>query len=277
MNWYNWAILAIDERDYVVWKIDWLDINKLPVIDSGVNSYNQLEYSDSYWNCLCTLYASIWMVADNAKYKFTWTERQELCKLRIKESDFDINVWWYIVTWNNIVRNYLKKKWVKLIQYRVSTKNNDFKILLNKWYRINIWLTIWETFLEDMQDNGILNKVNFWKSKYGHSTTIKKIWNNYIIDNYDWKLKYNQVEISDLQALIDNWVIFEWAYLQIIDENNLKLKLKQKIMNDIKIESAKLFVAREWKYTNWENPQNNITREEVWAILERVLSNNWLK
>jgi hypothetical protein len=48
-------------------------------------------------------------------------------------------------------------------------------------------------------------------------------------------------------------------------------------MNDIKIEWAKLFVAREWKYTNWERPQDNITREEMWAILERVLSNNWLK
>lgn len=277
MIWYNWALLATDERDYVVWNIEWLNIDKLPNVKSVINSYNQLEYSDIYWYCLCTLYAPIWMAADNSWYKFSWTEREQLCKLRTEESDFDPSAWWYLSIWNNVVRKYLKDKWVDLIQYRISTKTDDFKTILNKWYRINIWLTIWETFIEDMQDNGILNKVSFWKATYWHSTTIKKIWNNYIIDNYDWEFKFNKVEISDLQWLIDNWVIYEWAYLQIIDENNLKFKIKQKIMNDIKIESAKLFVAREWKYTNWERPQDNITREQMWAILERVLSNNWLK
>jgi hypothetical protein len=46
-------------------------------------------------------------------------------------------------------------------------------------------------------------------------------------------------------------------------------------MEAIKLESAKAFVKR--GHTNWERPQENITREEMWAVLERVLVANNLK
>lgn len=265
----NWAILDYDERDFILGG----EIS-LPDILSPTYEYNQLEWKDEYGYCLCTIYAPIWVVSDNTNITITGKQRKELVEQRYNLPDFDANVWWLLSEGINITRKYYKSIWYKVSSLRINTKEDLFN-LLDKWYRVNIWMIVKDDFIEDTQKDWILNSTPIWNPKYGHSTSIKKIWDNFIIDNYKWTHTYNKILINDLQNLIDEWIIYEWAFVLFLDKSNIINNKKKQLMEDIKLESAKAFVSR-W-YTNWERPQDNITREEMWAIFERVLIANNLK
>ena len=212
----NGAILELDDRD---WIAGWEDVSLdgLPTIKTPDNEYNQNEFASEYGYCLCTLYRAIWVVADNCWISFNETQRKELAKLRYNSYDFKPEVGGYIAEWLNIVRKYTAKD---LAQYRFSVTDSIFNTLLDKWYRINIWISVWETYLKDRQDNWQLDQVSFGKTKYWHSTTIKKDGANYIIDNYKWKYKWNKIKVGKLQELIDGKIIFPYAY--IITNKNMQ-------------------------------------------------------
>ena len=215
------------------------------------------------------------MYADNINIDITENERKQLATRRVNLPDFDKNVWGYLSEWINDIRKFYKEKWLPISSIRINTWSEDFKKVLDKGYRINIWMVIKDDYIKDTQEDWILNNTPKGTTKYGHSTTIKKIGDNYILDNYKGVLNYNKIKVNNLQDLIDKWIIYEWAYLLFVDENEKILQIKKQIMSMIKLESAKKFVAR--GYTDWTKPELPITREEFWAIMERVLVANNLK
>jgi hypothetical protein len=267
MNWYNWALLVTDERDFIAgWNID---ISDFPIIKSATpNEFNQQEFALAYWYCLCTNYAPIWMLADNTWLVLNTKQRQDTVELRAKMADFNPKTWGYLSEWVKNIQQYARTLWEKVSYVRVSTKTQDFWDLYNKGYRINIWITVWETFLSDAQDNGRLDQISFWPAKFGHSTTIRKMDKDNIIDNYKDVLKYNIYSVKDLKALIDNWTIYEWAYVIFVDKEDLITNTKNKIMEEITLQGAKD------AFTNWfwngERPKEVALREEVASMIEKM-------
>ena len=156
----NSALMVTDERDFIAW---WnIDIDSLPDINWDIHDLNQLEFKDQYWNCLCTVYWPEWVLLDNTTIELTEAQRNELAGLRYNASDFDPKVWGYLSEWVNITRNYAKSLWYKISSVSIETSSDELFTLLNKWYRINIWIYIKEKYLEESQDDWILEVWDLW-------------------------------------------------------------------------------------------------------------------
>lgn len=271
MEWFNGCLFSVDERDFLLgWDIN---INDLPNITTSTYEYNQLEWKDEFWYCTCTIYAPIWIVSDNANRVLTDKQRKELVTERVNLPDFNPNVWWYLSEWINITRKYYKSLWYKVSSLQVNVKTDLIK-LLDKGYRVNIWMIVKDDFIVDSQKDWILNNLPKWNSKYWHSTSVKKIKDSYIVDNYKWTHTYNKILLKDLQGLIDDWVIYEHAYILFLDKQDIILNFKNKLMEDIR-QSAKDFINR--GYMKAENMKQPITKEDMATIFERVLVANNLK
>lgn len=224
-----WAILEVDERDYLLWwdNSSVISIDELPQLNGSQYEYNQLEYKQDYWSCLCTCYASIWMYSNNNNLKIDWETRLNLVKDRVAQPDFNKNTWGYLAVGVNRVVNYFNNG----IVYRIS--KNDIKKLLNKWYTINIWLYVWNDLNSVAQDKEITaDEISLVKDKkYWHSTLIK--WDSRQ-NSYVWLKENNITKIDDLDKFINSWFVFDWAYLIVSNKtirdyfNNL-LNTKSKL------------------------------------------------
>jgi hypothetical protein len=71
-----------------------------------------------------------------------------------------------------------------------------------------------------------------------------------------------------LKALIDNWTIYEWAYVIFVDKEDLITNTKNKIMEWITLQGAKDALTN-W-FWNWERPTETASREEVATMIERM-------
>lgn len=254
----NWCILDYDERDFIAGGD--FNIETLPTITTNTNEYNQNEYANQYWHCLCTLYASVWVYSDNLNTSVDNWQRLELTKIRSSMKDFDKNIWWYLSEWINCVRKYFSVQSI-----RVNKK--DFKKILDKWYRLNIWISVKDDYLEDIKD-WVLNSTPKWNTKFWHSTTLKKINDNYIVDNYKDVFKHNKISVNNIDEFINSNVVFEWGYLIFSDSDNRILQIKKNIMSNIKLESArKAFELWIWNWKDWDK---QVTREEASAMLYRL-------
>ena len=267
----NWAILSVDERDFIAWGN--IDLSKLPNISTKTNEYNQLEFEAMYGRNLCTVYWPIWVVADNYS-TLTKEERRELSDKRYNMSDFNPAIWWYLHEWVNATRQYCKSKWINISSARIEVWSKDFYDLLDKGYRINIGMSIKEKYLSEIL-NWILDTAELGRRKSGHSLWIKKVWDNYLIDNYKNKLPHNKIKLTVLKELIANRTIYRWSYLLWVDRDNLIDKKKKEIMENINIEEAKeAFLKWIW---NWERATEPVSREEAATMIMRAVEKyrNW--
>jgi hypothetical protein len=66
----------------------------------------------------------------------------------------------------------------------------------------------------------------------------------------------------------DFWLLYPSKYSLFDKEDNTILLYKKKLMEDIKLESAKKAVEN-W-FFSWERPQDKATREETASMVERM-------
>ena len=260
MQWLNWAVFSISNKDVLLGWDSVVMAKDFKSINTNTIEYNQIEFKDQFWYCLCTAYAPMWVVSDNILIPLTEEQRKQIVKLRTSESDFNPKIWWLLNTWVDVVRRYLKSIWHNVNSYRINTKSNDFWELLDKWYRINIWINVKEWFYEDAQDNWVLDKFPIWAQEYWHSTSIKKIWDNYIVDNYKWVYKYNTFKLQDLKELIDKWIVFTWAYVLYNDKNLL--------INDLIMSFYKTIF-------NTENPTGSKVFNDLNGAVSKCIKADW--
>lgn len=255
----NWSLFIENDLDFKAGNI--FNIDELPDIKTDTAELNQREFSDEYWNSLCTLYGILWSAYDNV-WKLTKNDEYELCRIRYWMDDFDRNTGGWLYKWVDAVRNYYKSKWYKNItSITIPVWNYDFWKALDKWYRLNIWMHVKEWYLQAI-DDWILNIDELWKNnKYWHSLSIKKIWDNFLIDNYKWILKYNIIKIEDFKKFISEWIIFKYAYLIYNPERDME----KEIRDNINLERAKkAFDEKIWNWLEWDK---SATREEVAAMV----------
>lgn len=263
---YNGAIFADDEMIYKIGgevNIDTLPILH-PLSEDNLTELNQNEFADELWYALCTIYAPMGVLSDNAYINITEKQRLELARKRSEQPDFNKNVWWYMSVGVETAASIDDK----LEMLKVSTKTQHFFSLLGKNYRINIGFNVrenWNSIIKDW----IISKEDIdklWKRVTWHSTSIVKIWDKYyIVDNYKGVKTYNIIELEVLQKMIDDNIIYEWAYIIFLNTNNLKEKMKEEILENIKLLRAKeAFKLWIWNWLDWNNA---VTREETAAMI----------
>lgn len=255
----NWSLFIENDLDFKAWNI--FNIDELPDLNTKTNELNQRKYSAEYGNSLCTLYWALWSAYDNI-FSLSADDEYKLCWMRYNMDDFDRNTWWWLYKWVDLVRKYYKSKWYNYItSITIPVWNYDFWKALDKWYRLNIWMKIKEWHIDAIND-WILNIEELWKAnKYWHSLSIKKIWDNYLIDNYKWILKHNIIKIEDFKKFISEWIIFKYAYLIYNPERDMT----KEIRDNINLERAKkAFDEKIWNWLDWDKPA---TREEVSAMV----------
>jgi hypothetical protein len=107
-------------------------------------------------------------------------------------------------------------------------------------------------------------------------------WHSIILNGYSYKTKQFRIKQSydrwDSGHQFLNFSDFGLLYpskYSLIDSPDPIITYRQKLMDNISIDAAKDFFKR--GYTNWERPKDPITREEAWALLERIIVGNNLK
>lgn len=263
---YNGAIFADDEMIYKIGGE--VNIDTLPTLhplsEDNITELNQNEFADELWYALCTVYAPMGMLSDNTYIDITEKQRLELARKRSEQPDFNKNIWGYISVGVEIVASINNK----LEILKVSTKTQHFFSLLGKNYRINIGLNIKESW-NSITGDWVISMMDIdklWKRITWHSTSIVKIWDKYyIVDNYNGVKTYNIIELEVLQKMIDDDIIYEWAYIIFLNTNNLKEKMQEEILNSIKLLRAKeAFKLWIWNGLDWKDVA---TREETAAMV----------
>lgn len=225
-----------DDRDFIMsWEMEFLNkINPYQTIWE-FNQRNKYIHRSS-----CSIFSSMWTIMYNTDKKFTQEDVEEYSSKAIND--------WIVVPWvgayfNKAVK-YIAKQF-DLIYYRIDVKSDLFKKWLDNKRAFACWMYFPKEMVIDSQDDWIIQGSDFPK-KQGHwIVMIQKEWENYFINSYYWKLKYNRHKIENFEKLVDNGVIFWKAYI-LLD--------KKDIMNQIDKDIELVEQAYELWITN--NKQN---------------------
>lgn len=264
---YNWAKDYVDERNYsyseVVWSLVW-DSKDFVLLEDW-ESQNQYK---SWYNMWCVYFAS--SMHDNNINRRDWIKDRsfwwELCDSSKTRSSIH---WDYIINWPKL----LKSLW--LIEWYVNISSFDEMIdCLNRSMPVHTWSNQinWTKTNNSKDKKAIIWK---WSWHCFHIIWYNKSWNikferKHIIPN-------NCFIIKDSSDMFDFWYFYIWfediwvlfdSKFTFINDTKILLNYKNKIMENIKLESSKK--AFELWIWNWENPSMNITREEAAAMIYRM-------
>lgn len=275
-NIYTWAILdenTTSINDYILWWDSDLSskIDNLPQNKFEIKEYNQwAEYESRNF---CTIYSAMWMLSDLKGIKFTNEQILEVWRLWVANWWLDPDVWWYLYKAIDEVRNWWNKNNPndKIISFRLKVTDPEFQELMDLWYSCQIWYKTSTELYNDSQDDWIVEWNNFPK-KWWHAVR-SRIWKIKIVDNYFWKKKYNQYTIKQVQSLIDNWIIFNEAYV-FLNYNNMAIPWITDLPENSPFAEAmtKMYnkgaIKGFWDWT--VRPNQSLTRWEFSLILNRL-------
>lgn len=205
----TWCIFEEDTETPIFWGVWFIDLDKLPNITWWIYEYNQLEFVDDFWYCLCTAYWAIWAISSNDNKEIEEYLRYSIMKARTKVR-FNPKEWWYLKDWADIVADFT---W--WLSYQIPKQR--IKEFLDKWYRVSFGMYVWNDYKNYTQD-WILTDEEILKikdTKFWHCLTMK---NNLIIDNYKWVLQDNTTEVDNIDKFINSWFVYDTAYLIIWEE-----------------------------------------------------------
>jgi hypothetical protein len=264
---FNAGLDLYDERNYPYSEVAWT--NKVTpdfvVNDDGII---QDQYKDWY-NMWCVYYSV--SMHDNFLNLKDWVEERskgsELCD---ESETWSPTQWDYLINWPKLIKRKGLIKWyaqVKSLEdaYTALADGNQISTWSNKinWRLTRTWdyyaqgnSWAWHAFT-------IIgyNRTNEYKEKEGRRIPPMCF---IVKDSSNWfNAWYFYIKIEEFNSILYN------TKLTFINNTDLIDNYKKRVMEQIKLDSAKLFFLL-W-LTNWERPQENITREEVMAMNYRVI------
>jgi len=211
-QWFYGAIHKEDPRDYKLGGDTGIEIPE--AFNTETHEYNQLEFSKIFWNNLCTLYWPTGSLSDLIGRFIEWADREELCKKRTSEDDWDASIGGYWVVWVNCVRHWWNDANPNNQIRQFNLTKEQFMEALIKGHRPIIGYRGNSAYNLDASD-GVLDSVDIWKTTYGHFTTVKFIDGEFVVDNYKWVKTHNTYKIADFEAFIDSDITFPSYYLYL--------------------------------------------------------------
>lgn len=252
----NYAMDRIEDTDYDIETLLWA-VEELPksVMLSDDEVQNQ-RYSDPY-GCVFFAWSSISNTMNYINKEDSRISWAKLCDIAINAWYLDPNVWAYVSTSPRLLRDLelISAYWlcktiddVKLSLYHkkpVQTWSNSIDWNATKWNN-NVavrWSSYWHSFFICWYDEEYLICENsYWENEF---------------DKWYFYIKYSDFDL-----------LFNSKYT-MTDTKWADTLYKEKVRSEINLEDAKKFYDR--GFTNWLNPTENITREEVWATMERMI------
>ena len=147
-------------------------------------------------------------------------------------------------------------------------KNNALvKKVLDKRYTICTWYDWNSKYNNDIDDNGVLNGVEFWKRTYGHA--VNAIWwintPSRIKDNYYETAKYNiygvEHEFSEIPCFFNKWYVFTKVKEDNLERIKKLNEMRTKILNWKEINSELRHLSDSKYHQNKLHDMNDFYRD----------------
>jgi len=187
--------------------------------------YQQTEVS----SVSCTVHAAMGAFTDQTGNVFDLPNRQAVWNIALA-GGADPLVGWSVAKAVDVVRKYANTLWgLKMMSFRVEVGSKEFFQALDQGYSIVTGFNGSTAYEVDRRD-GILDKVVFGRTLYGHSVRIcKDMDGNFtlVVDNYPKTSKWNNYKIdrSHFDKLIANNVFFRGGYVFVLKEDWEKMNV----------------------------------------------------
>jgi len=226
----NWTIFDPQKSDWVFKK--WVKILK------PQHSYQELR--KTFWQYpvsknSCSIHGVFSMVANTFNVDFTLEERKaiwaEAKKLWASDS------WgWRFSKAIKLVRKWCSEN--KGLEFNYfAIQKEEFKKYALLWFPIYWGIKIKEWSTRDkLKDGYVWDDVeSYWDTKLWHALIFPIIdWEFWMVDNYPWKTKYNEVKFRNLEKLLAIWFFFDVGYIccrtdEVVRNGYNRLTLIEKI------------------------------------------------
>lgn len=218
----EWGLIEkYDSRDYFLGWENKTFINKFNPYQK-LQEFNQMN--ETIHRNSCTIFGWMWSVGYNSWIKFTQHEVEKASQRAIDDWVVDPNYWATFIGAVNFLRKYCKKTYdLDLISFRIPVDSEEFKNALDNKWACMIWYRTSNTLNNDIQKNWIAEEKNYPKWNWHLVYYIYKSNDEYVINSYKWRKKYNQFRFKYFSDLLENWVLFQYAYILI--PNNIKMDI----------------------------------------------------
>ena len=259
-----------NERDFMVsWEMDFL--NK-PNPYQTIWEWNQRR--EYIHRSSCSVFASMWVIMYNTYRTFTQEDVEKVSNEAIK--DWIVKPW--VGAYFNKAVDYISKKFD--LQYlRVSVKSDLFKKGLDNNWAFMCGMYFPKELLKDSQDDGIIQGDDF-ENNLGHAVVqIEKEWEKIIINSYKWRIEYNQHTVENFYKLVDNGVIFWYAYILLDKKENMEdiKSVEYGIEKWITKDETILEDVKKWNYTQDVKEVIRISRvhQDLSSKIENIVELLW--
>lgn len=205
----------------------------------------------------CVLFAIMGCVTDNTGYDFTLDDIATLRKMLPDYGRTVKNGMYTTKGWDLMV-DFFKTKWLTLIKNRVSTYSPEYMDYVRSWRTLTLGSDISAKYIEDIQADWDVDVLFGWST--GHLRRIihkKETDNFYIVENFVNSLKYNVIEITDLELRdqLANKTLHNSSYYFYFLENPPMIPDHNKWTTPAEKEIVLAWekVINEWYVTKWQN------------------------
>jgi len=238
----QWLIENYDERDFIVsGEMDFLN---------QVNPYRTIwernQRAEYIHRSSCGVFSSMGVIMYNTYREFSQEYVETISLSAIND--------WIVVpgigaNFQNVVKYVCKR--FDLIYNRVAVNSQTFKKALDNKRAFMVWMYFSKEMVIDSQDDGIIQWENFDKSMGHWIVMIEKEWEDYFINSYKDRLKYNRHKIENFDKLVENGIIFGYAYILYDKENNMEdiKSVEYAIEKWITKDESILEDVKKWNYT----------------------------
>jgi len=248
------------------------DIDTLPKLynqDSIRFQYNQ--WNQSWSKLSCTLFSSIWMLADLMNKDFSLSDIKEIDNLSYEYWRIKGQGWWTKSAVDLVAKRWNGNNKEKIAYYRVS-KYSDVDEILKKNYTMNTNYCPTVEYAKDYYLDWVLDWYSFGTKTNGHAIAFIRDVVRKIKDNYKGRKNpdgkdVNVYEVKNAVAKLTNFSPRLYVYTKVAEDNLEEIKrlneMKSEVLIAIDTNSKLWHMANDNSYKNQLHSMNESNRKKL--------------